>query len=81
VWRIRTESGYGDGSYREGPAYVLDSEVDRIGAADLNGDGRTDLVAYLEAKNSLGAQPCIATLTAQPTGQFRWLSAFSVDSQ
>jgi hypothetical protein len=78
VYRIRTELGYGDGTFQEGPVYVLDSEVAQIAAGDLNGDGRTDLVAYLEAKNSPGALPRIASLIAQPNGQFRWLSALAV---
>lgn len=78
VWRVRTEIGYGDGTFQEGPVYVFDSEVATIAAGDLNGDGRTDLVAYLGAKNSPGAQPRIASLIAQPNGQFRWLSAVSV---
>jgi hypothetical protein len=63
-------------SNRDQAAYMLPL-IDVI-VGDMNGDGKTDIVISLAAKNSAGAQPRIATLISQPNGTLRWLSAVSV---
>jgi hypothetical protein len=72
-----------EGEYRithdkAGTLYTLDSEYYNFSAGDMNGDGKTDIVTSLGAKNSPGAQPRIATLLSQPNATLRWLSAVSV---
>ena len=78
VWNVTTLLGYGDGTFKAGTLYTFDSEYYNLSAGDMNGDGKTDLVAELMAKNAPGAQPRIATLISQPNGTLRWLSAVSV---
>jgi hypothetical protein len=78
VWNVTTLLGYGDGTFTAGTLYTLDSMSYNFGAGDMNGDGKTDIVISLAAKNSAGAQPRIATLISQPNGTLRWLSAVSV---
>jgi hypothetical protein len=48
-------------------------------AADLNGDGRTDLVINLTAKSDAG-QPRIASLLSKGSAEFYWASAVSIPS-
>ncbi len=78
VWNVTTLLGFGDGTFKAGTLYTLDSEYYNFSAGDMNGDGKTDIVISLAAKNSPGAQPRIATLLSQPNGTLRWLSAVSV---
>lgn len=78
VWNVTTLLGFGDGTFKAGTLYTLDSEYYNFSAGDMNGDGKTDIVITLLAKNAPGAQPRIATLLSQPNGKFRWLSAVSV---
>lgn len=74
----------GDGKGNFGPArraYILDSNFVANGhplqAADLNGDGRTDLVINLTAKSSAGS-PRIASLLSKGSAGFYWASAVSI---
>ncbi len=82
---VQVLSGNGDGSFRTGPVYAFvdippNSQPGPLAAADLNGDGKTDLVIGLAAKNVSGAYPRIATLLAKQAGGFYWASAVSVPS-
>ena len=61
---IQVIYGYGDGTSTIGPIYTVDSAVDDILAADLNGDGKTDLVVLTEPKTP-GTPYRIATLLAK----------------
>jgi len=74
----------GDGKGNFAPAkksYIFDSNFVANGhplqAADLNGDGRTDLVINLQAKSDAG-QPRIASLLSKGSADFYWASAVSI---
>jgi hypothetical protein len=76
----------GDGKGNFAPAkrsYIFDSNFVANGhplwAADLNGDGRTDLVVNLTAKSDTG-QPRIASLLSKGSAGFYWASAVSIPS-
>ncbi len=77
---IQVMSGNGNGTFRTGPSYVFDSGAFSLAAADLNHDGKTDLVVGLAARNAPGAAPRIATLLAKQAGGFYWYSATTVPS-
>jgi FG-GAP-like repeat len=70
---IQVIYGYGDGTATIGPIYTVDSAVDDIQAADLNGDGKTDVVVLTEPKTP-GAAYRIVTLLAKQAGGFYWAS-------
>jgi hypothetical protein len=70
---IQVIYGYGDGTSTIGPTYTVDAAVDNILAGDLNGDGKTDLVALTEPKGP-STQYRIATLLAKQGGGFYWAS-------
>ena len=70
---IQALYGRGDGPFTVGPTYTVDSAVDNILAADLNGDGKTDLVILTEPR-SPSTQFRIATLLAKQGGGFYWAS-------
>ncbi len=77
-YNVQTLNGRGDGSFTVGPVYTLDSTPYGLAAADLNGDKRTDLVVFLNAKSIPGATPRIATLLAKQVGGFYWSSSVSI---
>lgn len=68
---IQVLFGNGDGTFKLGPIYTVDTAIDNIMAADLNGDGKTDLVILTEPK-SPSTQYRIATLLAKQGGGFYW---------
>jgi hypothetical protein len=70
--------GDGKGGFKDGYNYTVDSFLVSFAAADLNGDGKTDLVVGLAAKNAPGALPRIATLLAKQTSGLYWASATAV---
>lgn len=70
---IQVLYGSGDGTFTVGPIYTVDSAVDNILAADLNGDGKTDLVVLAEPKTP-GNPFRIATLLAKQASGFYWAS-------
>jgi hypothetical protein len=74
--------GRGDGTFSDPQlAYVTDSAAEDLAAvADLNGDGKSDLILSLTARTSPGAQPRIATLLAKQTEGFYWKSAVSLSN-
>lgn len=81
---IQVLYGNGDGTFRAGPIYKVNTsrtgpffEVDSIFAADLNGDGRTDLVIHAGA-NPSNPHAAIVTLLAKRTGGFYWYSEVSL---
>lgn len=83
--KLYTFAGTGDGSFGAPRlSYTFDSAFDsatnNLWAADLNGDGKTDLVANLFPKAGAGSgtPSRVATLLATPTGGFEWASAISV---
>ncbi len=67
--------GDGKGGFVDGYNYTVDSYIDTMAAANLNGDRKMDLVLGLTAKNAPGAHPRIATLLAKQTTGFYWASA------
>lgn len=74
---IQVLNGKGNGTFSTGTKYTFDNmQPGSLLAADLNRDGRTDLVACLAPTNG-GAQR-VATLLAKKTGGFYWSSAVSV---
>lgn len=76
---IQVLYGNGDGTFQIGPVYKVNTStmgVDGILAADLNGDGRTDLVIHGQT-NSLNPHAAIVTLLAKKTGNFYWYSEVS----
>lgn len=70
---IQVLYGNGDGTLKVGPAYTSDTNVDSLLSADLNGDGKTDLVMLTEPK-SPSTQYRVASLLAKQTGGFYWAS-------
>ncbi len=70
--QINVVFGDGKGGFSGGFTYTFDSAVSTFAAADLNGDGKADLVVGLEAKNVSGAKPKLATLLAKKNGGFYW---------
>lgn len=75
---IFTASGKGDGTFAPPrQSYYIDSAADSMLAADLNGDGKTDLVISLEGKTGSSGTPRVATLLAKPGGGFYWDFALS----
>ncbi len=70
--------GDGTGAFTEAFNYTFDSFFVSMVAADLNGDGKTDLVVGLMAKNVPGALPRIATLLAKKAGGLYWAYATSL---
>lgn len=71
---IQVLYGNGDGTFKVGPTYSSDTSIDDLLAADLNGDGKTDLVILTEPK-APSTQYRIATLLAKQAGGFYWASA------
>jgi len=70
----------GDGTF-SAPllAYVADSAIQGSPAiADLDRDGKSDMVLSLAAKSSPGAQPRIASVLAKQTTGFYWKVALSI---
>ena len=81
---LLTWAGDGKGNFAGAErSYIFDSHFVANGhplwAADLNGDGRTDLVINLTAKSNAG-QPRIATLLSKGSAGFYWASAVSIPS-
>lgn len=79
---LYTLAGEGEGNFAPAErSYIFDSNFVANGhplwAADLNHDGRTDLVINLTAKSNAG-QPRIATLLSKGSGGFYWASAVSI---
>jgi hypothetical protein len=81
---IFTLHGNGDGTFAKPQlAYNVDSDAfGSMRAADLNGDGKTDLLISLfpreaNSANVPGALPRVATLLAKHAGGFYWASALS----
>ncbi|HEV2462732.1 MAG TPA: VCBS repeat-containing protein [Acidobacteriaceae bacterium] len=70
---IQVLYGNGDGTFVVGPTYTSDTTVDNMVAADLNADGKTDLVILTEPKNP-STQFRIVTLLAKQAGGFYWAS-------
>jgi hypothetical protein len=81
AFAIHYRYGKGDGSFGTDNSYTCDGSVFSLAAADLNRDGKTDLIAGLNykvdstGKQVTGAQPRIATLLAKAGGGFGWASA------
>jgi hypothetical protein len=79
---IQVLYGNGDGSFKTGPVYKVNisayntyARVDSILAADLNSDGKTDLVILLVTNtNTPTPQRKIVTLLAKQSGGFYWYS-------
>lgn len=83
--QIFTLLGKGDATFATPElSYTIDSTTVDMRAADLNGDGKTDLVVSLEPKNQggifvQGAQPRVVSLIRKTNGKFYWQSALSTD--
>jgi len=75
---IQVLHGNGDGSFHEGLTYKVDTQVYQMLAADLNNDGRTDLVIYANAKSVPNAQGRIVTLLGEKSGGFSWYSELAI---
>ena len=69
---LQVLDGNGDGTFALGTPYSFDSTAGGVLPADLNGDKRTDLIAFLSAKNAPGALPRTAILLAKQTTGFYW---------
>ena len=78
--------GNGDGTFTPGKTYLTDARPLSLATADLNHDGKWDLVLGLDAKRDSsgnvvpGATPRVATLLAKQSGGFYWSSAVSLPS-
>ncbi len=72
--------GHGDGTFSTPSlAYVADSAIQGPPAiADLDRDGKSDMVLSLAAKSSPAAQPRIASVLAKQTTGFYWKAALSI---
>jgi hypothetical protein len=68
---LQVLNGNGDGTFAIGTPYTFDSTAGVL-PADLNGDKRTDLIAFLGARNAPGALPRTAILLAKQTTGFYW---------
>jgi hypothetical protein len=66
--------GNGDGSFQIGPAYQVDTGMLNLLAADLNNDGKTDLVVLALPQNTPNAPYRVVTLLAKQSGGFYWYS-------
>jgi hypothetical protein len=83
AFAIHYRYGKGDGSFGADNTYVCDGSVYSLASADLNRDGKADLIAGLNykvdtaGKRVAGAQPRIATLLAKSGGGFFWASGTS----
>ncbi len=83
AFAIHYRYGKGDGSFLADNSYTCDGSVFSLAAADLNRDGKTDLIAGLNyrvdatGKQIAGAKPRIATLLAKTGGGFAWASGTS----
>ena len=82
--QINTLRGNGDGTFEVGKPYLVDAAPLSLATADLNHDGKWDLVVGLDAKRNpsgtilAGATPRVATLLAKQAGGFYWSSAVSI---
>ncbi|HEX5235763.1 MAG TPA: VCBS repeat-containing protein [Silvibacterium sp.] len=76
--QIMTFAGNGKGDFGPGVvSYTTDTGAAELFSADLNHDGRTDLLAYLGAKAGRGER--VASLLANTSGRFYWGSAVHVE--
>ena len=80
AFAIHYRYGKGDGSFGADNWYICDGSVISLASADLNRDGKADLIAGLNykvdrtGKQVAGAQPRIATLMTKARGGFAWAS-------
>ena len=75
---IHYRYGQGDGTFGADRTYIVEGRPFGMAAADLNHDGKADLVVGLGPRLVQGAQPRIATLLAKSGGGFYWSSSVSM---
>lgn len=82
--QVLTFADNGKGAFGPGViSYTFDSQFPNVGqvtffAADLNGDGRTDLVFGLSGKPAAGKPLRVPSLLANTAGKFFWFSGLSL---
>lgn len=81
TYSIEYKYGQGDGTFGATQTYTIDAQPVGLAAADLNHDGKADLVVGLLPKSDVkgvplpGATSRIATLRAKQAGGFYWYTA------